>query len=505
MSSTTNNVGAMLTYMQKSTAAVSVSSITELSTKAGNAANSFSNVLNKTSDALVQAKDNKSQITDNAIKQGKSNLGKDVARSDDNNGSQKAIDNNRNSAENLQSKQSTDNVTKLDETDTKSMEADEKLQEAIGEAGKELVSKMAEALDISEEDILSAMEILGLMAGDLLNPENVQLLVTEVIGEDKALDLLTDTDLYATMQDLMEGADSMRSELLNEFDLSEEDLNLAIDSFDDELKAVVDGPKKEGPSDNTEKMPEVIVNEAGDEISKDMKAPQSREQMPEIKAEAESGEVEIAEFKPVEETNDSSNNHKETKDGLNDGGQNANLFNQLINNITDAVDSGPVSTVSYTDRAQMENIIRQITEKITISAGNGETSMELQLHPAHLGNVNILLTSTKDGIIAKFTAQNELVKEAVESQMVALQQKFDAQGVKVTAIEVTIASHAFEQNLEQNQQGHEYEQAEGRFKKPLRRINLSEISEFEEEDMSEEELIAAKVMEMNGNTVDYSA
>lgn len=505
MSSTTNNVGAMLTYMQKSTAAVNVSSITELSTKAGNAANSFSSVLNKTSDALVQAKDNKSQITDNAIKQGKSNLEKDVARSDDNNGSQKAIDNNKNSAENLQSKQSADNVTKLDETDTKSMEADEKLQEAIGEAGKELVSKMAEALDISEEDILSAMEILGLMAGDLLNPENVQLLVTEVIGEDKALDLLTDTDLYATMQDLMEGADSMRSELLNEFDLSEEDLNLAIDSFDDELKAVVDGPKKEGPSDNTEKVPEVIVNEAGDEISKDMKAPQSKELMPEIKAEAGSEEVEIAEFKPVEETNDSSNNNKETKGGLNESGQNANLFNQLINNITDAVDSGPVSTVSYTDRAQMENIIRQITEKITISAGNGETSMELQLHPAHLGNVNILLTSTKDGIIAKFTAQNELVKEAVESQMVALQQKFDAQGVKVTAIEVTIASHAFEQNLEQNQQGHEYEQAEGRFKKPLRRINLSEISEFEEEDMSEEELIAAKVMEMNGNTVDYSA
>lgn len=505
MSSTTNNVGAMLTYMQKSTAAVSVSSITELSTKAGNAANSFSNVLNKTSDALVQAKDNKSQITDNAVKQGKSSQGKDVARSNDSNGSQKAIGNSKNSIDNLQNNQSTDNVTKVDETNTKSMEADEKLQEAIGEAGKELVSKMAQALDISEEDILSAMEILGLMAGDLLNPENVQLLVTEVIGEDKALDLLTDTDLYATMQDLMEGADSMRSELLNEFDLSEEDMNLAIDSFDDELKAVVNGPKKEGPSDNTEKVPEVIVNEAGDEISKDIKAPQSKEQIPEIKVDAGSEEVEITEFKPVEETSESSNNHKETKDGLNDGGQNANLFNQLINNITEAVDSGSASAISYTDRAQMENIIRQITEKITISAGNGETSMELQLHPAHLGNVNILLTSTKDGIVAKFTAQNELVKEAVESQMVALQQKFDAQGVKVTAIEVTIASHAFEQNLEQDQKGQAYEQAEGRSKKSLRRINLSEITEFEEEDMSEEELIAAKVMEMNGNTVDYSA
>lgn len=500
MSSTTNSVGAMLTYMNQSTAAVSVSSITELKTNTKSAANTFSNVLGKTSDALLQAKDTKSQVADKAAKQRK-----DVVNTSDTVNKQSKLDDSQKNADALQKKQNIAGVNKVDETNTKSMEADEKLQEAIGEAGKELVSKMAEALDINEEDILSAMEILGLMAGDLLNPENVQLLVTEVIGEDKALDLITDTDLYATMQDLMEGADSMRSELLNEFDLSAEDLNSALERFDDDMAAATFGPKKEVPAENADKVPEIIVNEAGDEISKDIKAPQSREQMPEIKAEAGSEEIETFEFKPVEETADSSNNQKGTKGGLNESGQSANLFNQLLNNITEAADSAPVSSLSYTDRAQMENIVRQITERITISAGNGETSMELELHPAHLGNVNILLTSTKDGIVAKFTAQNELVKEAVESQMVALQQKFDAQGVKVTAIEVTIASHAFEQNLEQNQQGQEYEQADGRSKKPLRRMNLSEISEFEEEEMSEEELIAAKVMEMNGNTVDYSA
>ena len=102
-----------------------------------------------------------------------------------------------------------------------------------------------------------------------------------------------------------------------------------------------------------------------------------------------------------------------------------------MNNIADAaVRAEGSDLVSYSDRAQMENIIRQITEKITISAKAEETSMELQLHPASLGNVNILLTSGKDGIVAKFTAQNVLVKEAVEAQMIQLQQKFDEQGIR---------------------------------------------------------------------------
>ena len=136
-----------------------------------------------------------------------------------------------------------------------------------------------------------------------------------------------------------------------------------------------------------------------------------------------------------------------------------------------------------------------------------ETSMELSLHPASLGNVNVLLSSGKDGITAKFTAQNELVKEAVEAQLVQLQQKFEENGVKVTAIEVTIASHAFEQNLNQgNENSDPSESQKGSAAKPLRRINLSELEDEEPEDeMSEAEKIAVQMMAMNGNTVDFSA
>ena len=178
-----------------------------------------------------------------------------------------------------------------------------------------------------------------------------------------------------------------------------------------------------------------------------------------------------------------------------------------MNNIADAAANVDASSqVSYTDRAQMEDIIRQITEKITISAKAEETSMELQLHPASLGNVNVLLTSGKDGIVAKFTAQNQIVKEAVEAQMVQLQQKFDEQGIKVNAIEVTIASHQFEQNLEQGNDRQPGQSEAEKKVKSLRRINLSELADEEADEIeSDAERIAVQMMAANGNSVDFSA
>ena len=157
----------------------------------------------------------------------------------------------------------------------------------------------------------------------------------------------------------------------------------------------------------------------------------------------------------------------------------------------------------YEQRAQMENIIRQITEKITISAQEDVTQMELTLHPASLGNVNILLTHSKEGIVAKFTAQNELVKEAVESQMVMLQQKFEQNGIKVTSVEVTIASHGFEENLDKGAKEQAQEE-NAKPKKNLRRINLSALEEIDE-DLDESDKLSAEMMAMSGNTVDFSA
>ena len=61
--------------------------------------------------------------------------------------------------------------------------------------------------------------------------------------------------------------------------------------------------------------------------------------------------------------------------------------------------------------------------------------------PASLGSVNVQIAA-KDGVItAQFTAQNETVKAAIESQLVQLRTQFEEQGIKVDAVEVTVANY----------------------------------------------------------------
>lgn len=78
-------------------------------------------------------------------------------------------------------------------------------------------------------------------------------------------------------------------------------------------------------------------------------------------------------------------------------------------------------------------------------------------------------------------------------------------GVKVEAIEVTVASHAFERNLEQNA-GRDERQAEEQEKaaKRTRRIRLDDLDGLSGV-MSEEESLVAQMMADRGNSVDFTA
>ena len=130
--------------------------------------------------------------------------------------------------------------------------------------------------------------------------------------------------------------------------------------------------------------------------------------------------------------------------------------------------------------------------------------MELQLHPATLGNVRVQLAVTEGVLTATFTTENEAVRAALESQMLVLKQNFEEQGIKVEAVEVTVASHAFERNLDSSENGAGEEQTPEK-KKSGRRISLTELmNEIEEEELSDEDRIVAEMMRQNGNTVDYT-
>ena len=493
MSSAQTQVG-VLSYMIQSTAATNVSFTASL--KKDPSGNGFDSILTNIS------RQNSGQNSDP-----KGNIASSKDAKTDN------LDTSK-KAENVSAKEkepkNTDNIQKdtknakvseekaVKTTETDGKEADKELQNAITEDGKKIIQEIAEMADVSEEEIIAVMQMIGITPADLLNPENVIQVVNSLSEENTGVDLIVDSNLYDSLKDILSSVNEMREELVSEYDLSQEDLTDVIATMK-EAKAPEEGEEKlfneilqEVPKENIDK------NTVKVEIKTDSGIPKPES----IELEPENT---ISNMQETGTGTSNSSEHREMGSNLFKNQETINPFNQLVQNIVDAVNPETNEVNAYTDRAQMENIVRQITEKITVLAGTDETSMELQLHPASLGNVNILLTSSKDGITAKFTAQNEIVKEAVENQMQTLMQKFDEQGVKVTSVEVTIASHAFEQNLQQDDRGETARDQMEKNKKSLRRINLSEIDEEIEEEMTQAELIAAQMMAYNGNTIDFSA
>ena len=103
--------------------------------------------------------------------------------------------------------------------------------------------------------------------------------------------------------------------------------------------------------------------------------------------------------------------------------------------------------------------------------------MEMQLNPENLGKVYVNISSKEGMIHAQLAASNEAVRAALETQVADLRQNLNQAGVKVDAVEVTVASHEFEKNLEQNQESEkqqgerQQEQSGGR----RRNLNLSSL------------------------------
>ena len=149
--------------------------------------------------------------------------------------------------------------------------------------------------------------------------------------------------------------------------------------------------------------------------------------------------------------------------------------------------------------------MRQVSQMTRVMVSQAESSIEMQLNPANLGKVYLQVVSREGVITAQLAAQNEAVREALESQVAVLKENMNQQGIKVEAIEVTIASHEFERNLEQNQQSPAQEQQEENARKSSRRnINLNSPEDLEGA-MTEEEDLVAKIMTDQGNSVDLTA
>ena len=114
---------------------------------------------------------------------------------------------------------------------------------------------------------------------------------------------------------------------------------------------------------------------------------------------------------------------------------NAQAFAEAL---TEAIEP-EAGQVADTQR-QMTEMVEQVVRQVRVRMMPESTNMELQLHPASLGRVNVQIAASGQDTTARLIVETQAAKEALESGMIRLQEAFEERGLKVQAVEVTIGN-----------------------------------------------------------------
>ena len=126
---------------------------------------------------------------------------------------------------------------------------------------------------------------------------------------------------------------------------------------------------------------------------------------------------------------------------------------QFVDQLSQAYGQGDAEEVSSAQQT-MTRIVEQVVSQVRIRVMSSTTSMELQLHPASLGRVNLQVATSAGVSTAILTVETQAAKEALESQLITLKQTFEEQGLKVNDVEVNVSEFGLgEHNREEEQQG----------------------------------------------------
>jgi flagellar hook-length control protein FliK len=363
----------------------------------------------------------------------------------------------------------------------------ETVETEVKEAITEAISEIAEEFEMEPEEIIDIIEKMGLQPVDILIPENLTQVVLEVAGETEPMALVTDENLNNFVNELNEELRTVIDNLAAENNVTRDEVIETASAFENAMAETMEAtaPKEDNDIKVTFEVKE-------DKTSKETKTNDLQNEGKEVQVKEDS------KISEVPETKSSKDNKNEAHDGAAKGNI---LLDNIANKVTETVVETADSTFTYTEARQ---VMDQVIERIHVAVKPDTSDIEMMLHPASLGAVNVHLSSKEGMVTAQFTTQNEQVKAILEAQMIELKETFEAKGVKVDNIEVSVQTNAFAQEYENSRDRGNGQNEERTRRQGTRRINLNSLEEIPE-DLSEEESIAVSMMEANGSTVDYMA
>lgn len=408
-------------------------------------------------------------------------------------------------------------------TASKNSHTESEVKKITDDISSQIVEKVTDDLDISEDELNNAMQLLGLTAMDLLNPANLAALYCEVTGN--ASDpqaLVLNADFTALFNDVSQVAseNDAQLDLLSQLTASDDgeildaDIVSSADTTDtNESTGSVNTPEKTVDSsyDDTAASGQNI-NDTADEAVKVYDGSTQGSSYQNSDEGTSSGET--GNGITSDENTEKTQSKSQVDSSFDDSGERvlhhedgAHSDNSVLHaSVSEQLNTDTSFEMSQSQsrlRVDTTDIIRQIVDSMSISNTTEESAINLQLTPESLGRMYINVSQKNSEISARIAVSNEAVKEALQTQMVNLKEALNNSGIRVNEVEITVASHEFERNLEQGAAN------DSRQQESTNSYNGSNSSgSGTDSDMMQdraEERLVTQIMRDNGNSVDFTA
>ena len=305
------------------------------------------------------------------------------------------------------------------------------LEEDFSLIEEAIMTSLIQHLQINQEELLCLLSEKNLDILDLLENTNLQEVVQDFFGIENANDVLFEDEYSVKIREVFSTFDSIREKINKDF---LEESTEQIESIDDSIQInqsnIIEIENQDsGYSENSDTFDETLSNFQETFLINEKDTDSTYEQ-------AVSGIVgKIAEHMEIN-----------------------------LDNIQE----------QYSD-TNYENIVKQIVEKIELNFDSDIKQMTFKLNPEHLGKVSFTILSQEGIVSARFMAENNLVKEAIDSRLIFLKETLEEQGIQVDKVEVVTS----EENLSFSQENQE---DTNNFNKPKAKRIFREIDEMQIEE-----------------------
>lgn len=433
----------------------------------------------------------KSDTTDKsatAINQQKTEYSKGQA---DNNEKPEAVANNAKTADssrpvNDAPKAETDPASKAEGSITEENEISDEELASVLEVINTMMQGIAQILEVSLRELQGSFEELNILPKDLVNFDKMAELVLQLNGSNQMTDMLVDENMLNMFNQIKDLVNSILED--NGFTEMEFEAITSKEMFEPEsLLKLLDenGLFKLDAKNIDEENPQEVISDENDAQVQGFKVEV-------VKTDDKGGDEEKSDLNG-KDTRPSTPIRRQTDD--NRIATPAETFVKGIENAVKSLDM-PVADTQVTVR----DIVYQLVDAVKVEISPDNTNLEMSLHPESLGRVSLNISS-KDGVMtAQITTENQVSKEALESQLQILKENIEAQGVRVEAIEVTVSSFMFSDS--KNAQSGEAEETE---KGKRTGASVQGVGTLETDPAAEAEELKRKVILENGSTVTYVA